>query len=195
MKSLRLYRGLRAGDLVGFSGYDLVSALVNIGSCAVPFFGLSHIGILAEYKGELLIFESTTLCKQPCFVALKPVSGTQCHRLPERVQAYNGKVFHYPLACPLSYLRKQALTDFLMSEIGRPYDMAGAICSGGRLFAKFQAMLFGENQKHLFCSEWCAAAHRQVHVFNTINASKWSPNALIAAEYEQGCLLNRRRLK
>ncbi len=186
---------LRVGDLVGFSGYSAAGLLINLGSFGVPFFGLSHIGVVAEFAGRAVIFESTTLCKRPCLIQKARVSGVQCHPIDERISEYFGKVWRYPLSCILTSLQRRRLSEFCMNKIGTPYDMGGAFRSGGKVFSWLEGKLYGQDMQYLFCSEFCAAAHRYIDVFRNVNSSRWSPNSLIREEYEQGSLKPRRRIK
>ena len=42
---------LQDGDIVGFSGKGIVSDAINIGTYGIPRSGLSHVGIIATYRG------------------------------------------------------------------------------------------------------------------------------------------------
>ena len=47
---------IKAGDIIGFSGDSWISALVNVATYGIPFWGLSHVGILGHADdGRLLI--------------------------------------------------------------------------------------------------------------------------------------------
>ena len=93
---------LKAGDVIGFSGNSWISALINLGTYGLPFSGISHVGIMAHAAdGRLLLFESTTLENMPCELSGECFNGTQAHDLTKILQAYAGKVWHYPLYRPL----------------------------------------------------------------------------------------------
>jgi hypothetical protein len=186
---------LKAGDLIGFSGFGFESCFINLMSYGIPWWSLSHIGILAEHHGELLLFESTTLSDLPCEIQGKCVKGSQAHRLADRLDTYHGHVWHYPLYRPLYDDENERLSDFLASTIGLPYDMAGAFNAGFVGFSWLQSRLHEENLHSLFCSEWCAAAHRIVGMFRTDAANRWSPNNLIRHERRRDIVLRPRLLK
>lgn len=185
----------KPGDLIGFSSYDLSGLVINLGSLGVPFFGISHIGIIADCMGSLRLYESTTLCKLPCLVQKKPVSGAQVHNIDSRIRDFNGKVYHIPLKDELSKLESIKLKSYLLKDIGKPYDMLGAGASGGWLLQKIRRYLKPEDLNNLFCSEWCAAGHNHVKRFHTGNASKWNPNSLYRAERKRGVVSKRIRIK
>lgn len=187
---------LKPGDLVGFSSWDWSGVIINIGTYGVPFIHLSHIGIMAEHMGKLVLFESTTLCPIPCMIQGKRVGGAQAHPLEDRIETYPGRVYHYPLMKSLNCAPAIDLSNFLHSQIGRPYDMLGAVHSGGKVFSYLESLFRKSNDaSSLYCSEWCALAHHEIGLFRTRSASKWSPNALVRAEYEQEIIEKRIRLK
>ena len=169
---------MKPGDLIGFSGYNLSGIGINIFSGGFPFYGISHIGIVARYQGVLRLFESTTLCELPCLHQGKPVSGAQIHDISKRTKNYHGKVYHIKLKNKLTAIDALRLTNYLMGGVGKPYDMIGAGISGGWFLRKIKAVLRPQDLNNLFCSEWCAAAWNDIDVFHTGNASTWNPNAL-----------------
>lgn len=178
MISLQQWNDLaKPGDIVGFSGADFASDVINLGSFGWPRWGLSHVGILCPHENNLLLFESTTFNEKPCVIQNKMFSGTQAQWPRDKVFTYNGRVWLYSLRRRLRASEIQTLHKFLLGTIGTPYDMIGAFRSGGREFSRFEAMLRGENLHRIFCSEWCAAALRTVNRFGTDDASKWNPNS------------------
>lgn len=180
---------VKPGDFIGFTGRDLMSAIINVGTLGVPFWGLSHCGIVVaplERSTLLAIFESTTLSPGPCLFSRKETSGVQAHRLHWRVSNYPGKVWHYPLSRPLSGLNQQALYDSCMSSLGMGYDFLQAFRSRSLGFGWLEKLLYGrENLTSVYCSEFIAARYREIDVFRTRNVSKWSPNKLARALIER----------
>ena len=61
-------------------------------------------------------------------------NGTQAHSLDAVIEAYRGKIWHYPLYRPLYDSERQRLTQFLMQSIHTPYDEMGAMRSAGSGF-------------------------------------------------------------
>jgi len=185
----------KAGDIIGFSGDSWLSAGINLVTYGIPFWSLSHVGILGEHDGELLLFESTSLSDLPCVIQGKPVWGTQAHRIDECVRAYGGKVWHYPLYRPLYPFENKRLSAFLLEYLGKDYDAIGAFRAGGIGWSWLESKLRRQDLTSLFCSEYCAAAHAHVGVFRTDHVSRWSPNRLVRTERRRGILLKPWRLK
>ena len=187
---------VKAGDVIGFSGRSWISAAINVGTYAIPLFGISHVGIMAhDDKGRLLIFESTSLDDLPCEISGEVFTGTQAHKLEDIVRVYKGRVYHYPLYRPLYPNEDERLTQFLMETIHTPYDMMGAFRSGGVGLSWFESLLRPQDLSTIFCSEWIAAALAVVGLFQTSNASRWSPNRLTRRLRWGGVLCKPRRLK
>jgi len=185
----------KAGDILGFSGDSWLSAGINLATYGIPFWSLSHVGILGEHEGEVLLFESTGLNDLPCAIQGKQVCGTQAHRLDECIEAYDGKVWHYPLCRPLRRFENRKLSAFLHKHLGKDYDAIGAFRSAGVGWSWLESKLRPQDLSSLFCSEYCAAAHTHVGLFHTEHVSRWSPNRLVRAERRRGILLKPWRLK
>lgn len=188
-------RSPKAGDILGFSGYNGVSYFINAVTYGIPGFSVSHVGILGEYNGELLLFESTTLDDFPCIIQGKPFRGAQAVRLSDRLGSYGGKVWHYPLYRTLYAEENKRLSEYLISKIGTPYDSIGAFRSGGLGFSWLESKLREPDLSALFCSEWVASAHREIGILQTDNESKWNPNSLVRYERRKGLLLKPRRVR
>lgn len=186
---------MKSGDLIGFSGYNLSGIGINFGSGGIPFYGISHIGIVARYQGVLRLFESTTLCELPCLVQKKPVSGAQVHDIQKRKNGYHGKVYHIKLKKKLTTLEAAHLAEFLLHDVGKPYDLLGAGISGGWFLRKIKAYLRPQDLNNLFCSEWCASAWNHIGTFHTGNASTWNPNSLYRESRRRGIVDKKERIK
>jgi hypothetical protein len=188
---------IKAGDLIGFSGYGWVSAIINLATLGLPFWDISHVGIMANTPDRrLLLFESTSLeGGKPCEITGKPIHGTQAHCLDKITPTYCGAVWHYPLCRPLYALEDERLTEFLMGTIGMPYDMAGALRSGGIGLSWIESLLREQDLTMIFCSEWIAAAYTYTGIHSTDNVSRWNPNRLLRRLRREGILGKPRRLK
>jgi len=205
---------IKPGDIIGFSGDSWVSATINIATYGIPYWDLSHVGIVAEYDvmwdgpgreypysefrhrhHELLLFESTFGCPMPCEILGKVTSGVQAHPIAKRIEQYGGKVWHYPLYRELRPLETRRMTAFLLEYLGRNYDWIGAVRAAGRGFSWLESRLRREDLSSLFCSEYCAGAHKHINLLDTHSASRWSPNLLTRVERRCGILLKPRRLK
>lgn len=187
---------LKAGSLLGFSGYSWQSYFINSVTYGIPRWGISHVGIVCPNQGSSnLVFESTTFTREPCAIQGKPFSGTQAHVIESRVKGYKGKVYVYELEKSLTPSEIKMLQDYLLSTIGTPYDAVGAFRAGGHAWSWFESRLRPADQSALFCSEWCAAALRDIRRFYTRSESKWNPNALLRTLYKRGIVKKPIRLK
>ncbi len=195
MRSHKPRPEVKAGDIIGFSGDSWLSAEINLTTYGIPFWSLSHVGIVGEHEGELLLFESTEHNTLPCAIQGKQVCGTQAHRLDECIRAYDGKVWHYPLYRPLYAFESQRLSTFLLKYLGKDYDSIGAFRAAGVGWSWLESKLRRQDMSSLFCSEYCAAAHASVGVFCTDHVSRWNPNQLVRTERRTGILLKPWRLK
>lgn len=188
----------KAGDIIGFSGRGLCSAVINLTTYGLPFFGISHVGIIARNPSnlrELLLYESMVNTNMPCTIQKGMVTGTQAHNLNASIESYNGKVWHYPLYRFLNKKECWALTSFLVEHIGSDYDTIGAIRAGGVAFSWLESKFRKQDLSSIFCSEYCAAAHQRIGILGTNHVSKWSPNGLVRVERRWGILRQPVRLK
>ena len=207
---------IRAGDILGFSGNSWWSAGINVATYGLPWWSLSHVGIVAEIPkhciwpdsvimdcrycppkpGTLVLFESTMSCDLPCIFQGKVVSGVQGHKIADRVAEYQGKVWRYPMRRTLRPLESERLTHYLLSHLGVDYDTIGAFRAGGVGFSFVESLFRPEDLTSLFCSEFVAAAQKHVRLLDGgVSANRWSPNLLVRTEWRRGLLLKPRRLK
>ena len=115
-------------------------------------------------------------------------------RLEDRLAAYKGRAWLYPLYRPLFDAEQQKLNAFLRYYIGTKYDSIGAIRSGGKFFSWFESLLHEENLESIFCSELCMAVQEHIGLIETNNVSRWNPNRLIKHERKTGIITKRWRL-
>ncbi len=172
---------LQPGDILAFSGHDWFSYMINLATLGRPGVGASHVAIVgasAYNETRSLIYESTTLCKTPCYYQRKCVSGVQAHLPTERVSTYPGTVKVYRLVEPLTGIESKALTRFLRHHIGKGYDSIGAFRS--RSFG-FWARFWQRKAslESIFCSEYCMAALKSIGRINDDDPSFWNPNRMI----------------
>jgi hypothetical protein len=186
---------IKPGDIIGFSSHDLAGVLINLASWGVPFYSISHVGIMAPWGEDVLFWESTCLNGRACEIQRRRINGVQAHKLESRLDGFRGKVWHYPLAQPLTEGQAAKLTRFLSTKIGIGYDYIGAFRSAGTVFSWAESCLRKENLHSLFCSELCAAAHDRLGIFDIENASRFNPNNFVRTERRAGVLLEPIRLK
>jgi len=188
--------GFKAGDIIGFSGRSWISAGINVATYGIPFWGISHVGIMANASdGRLLIFESTSLETLPCEISRENFTGTQAHLLDDIVRAYDGKAYHYSLYRPLYPNEDERLTEFLTETIHVPYDAMGAFRSAGVGLSWIESRFHPSNLHTIFCSEWVAAAYAVTGLHPTDNVSRWNPNRLCRHLRWHRILCKPRRLK
>lgn len=185
----------KPGDIVGFSGTRLPSVLINLGTWGIPFWSISHVGIIGEYHGDRLLFEADAFPSLPCVIQGKPFRGTIAVHLGDRLAGYQGKAWLYPICRPLYAFEQDRLNQFLLDHLGIPYDNVGAVRSAGVGFSWFEQIVFGEEDlSYIFCSEYAAAAHREIGLLRTDNINRFNPNRLIRVERQKRILLRPWRL-
>ncbi|MHC4703559.1 MAG: hypothetical protein ACYTFQ_23595 [Planctomycetota bacterium] len=188
---------LKPGDIIGFTGLGWECVAINILTYGLPRLSIAHVGIMGEYEGELLLFESTTLSDVPCVIQGKLIDGVQAVRLPDRIKGYNergGRIWHYPLHRPLYDHESTRLNKFLAEQIGRPYDTTGAMNAGGLIWSTIKSWLHDADLSELFCSELSTAAHNYIGMMRTKNVSRWNPNNFIRYETAKGIVTRPWRL-
>lgn len=166
------------GDLLFFYGRERVSRIIEWATR-----GPSHVGIISKAyhpHNRPLLFESTTLCDQPCLLTGQKVSGVQAHDPFERLKTYPGKAVRMRLLSgwELDERETYALRDFLVALVDEPYDLRGALISGTRLF-KWTALMPYPDLDSLFCSELCAAALMRLFRMPIENPSVYNPAMLM----------------
>lgn len=185
---------VKSGDIIGFSGRSLRSGLINLATGGIPLWGISHVGIIATLDKRILLFDSTE-APGVCSVTGNFHRGVQAHHLSDVLADYKGRVWHYPLYRRLYQHENDRLGVYLGGVLGHGYDKAGAVRAGGLLFAKLNALIYGQDLAELFCSELLAAALSRIGIFPTVNASRWNPNKLIRAMRRARILHKGERLK
>ena len=170
------------GSIIGFAGGDAVSVAINLGTWGIPFWSVAHCGIVANYQQQPYLFHSEVRNPAPCAIRKQSALGTRADYLAYILQQ-RGVVWHYKLRRPADL---SSLASFLVNELGRPYDVIGAITTG---------QLHTENLDAIFCSEWVAAALRQVHLFPVDDAGAWNPNDLLRTLVKMGIYYKPIRLK
>ena len=186
---------LHNGDLIGISGKGLVADVINAGSYGMPRWNLSHIGIICEYHGQHLLFESTTLNgDSPCVILGGPISGAQAHTVDEFMQR-PGKIWHYPMRTRLYAHQSVRLRLLLLELLGREYDLTGALRSGGCFLRILEKTFRMQDISTLFCSEMVAFVLTHIGTAHIINASGQSPNSLVRRLYRHAITEKRKRLK
>lgn len=171
---------LKSGGIIGAVGFDRQSIAINLATAGIPGFSIHHVGIVCEYEGSPLIYESTKGDRPPCVRTGKRVAGVQAHTLDELRQIpFYHALWYYPLRRELFLHEQQRLSAYLEAVLRTPYDSDGACQSAGVVLSAVSALLCGENLSSLFCSELCMSALVRTGVLQTPDASRWSPNHLV----------------
>ena len=169
----------KVGDVLGFSGTGRLSWGINLATYGVPGWGISHVGIIGEWQGRLVLYESTINDDLPCVISKHRFSGVQAHEIAEVISVYPGRVWHYSLYRSLYDHESKRLHSFLDKKIGTPYDQLGAIRSAGAGFSWIESIFRKENLEWIYCSELLAATFAATGLYPIVNASRWNPNRLI----------------
>lgn len=185
---------VKPGDVIGFSGACCRSVLINVATCGIPFWGISHVGIVASARGKNFLFEATE-DDYPCALTGRVSPGVKAVVLEDRIQSYPGRVWCYPLYRELDGDESLDLSEFTYTVIGRPYDSIGAIRVAGLITPRVLGLLGCADTSRLFCSELVAAALAAVGIFDTGNVSSWSPNRLVRSLHRSGIIQKHERLR
>lgn len=185
----------RNGDIVGCTSNGWVSGVINVGTFAAPGHGVSHVGIISLYGAEPLVYESTTFGRPPCILQAREVRGAQAHKLDDWLKFGMDKVWHYPMRRELYEDEALRLRYILDRTLGTPYDLVGALRSGGFLSRMWHSVLHKEDLASVFCSEFVAQALVEVGVLQTANASSWNPNRLCRTLVKNGVCGRPSRIK
>lgn len=202
---------MKPGDILGFSGDGWLSFGINLLTYGIPYYHISHVGIVAELQKEdfdnaipgiyrytepgLYLFEATITSLPGCVLTLACKPGVKVRPIGVKVRNTKGRVWHYPCRHKIRPLESRRLTCFLRSQLGKNYDAIGAFRAAGLGFSGIESRLRKEDLSSLFCSELCAAAYKHIGIMDTTNASKWSPNSLVRYCRKENILLKPRRLK
>jgi hypothetical protein len=162
------------GDVLAFHGTGVMSRLIELAT-----WGPSHVGMIAEWGGEKVMVESTSLCTRPCLIRGTVVHGVQVHYPEERITDYNGAAELYRLV-PLwslseseSALLTRILQHLVNEHVG--YDFSRAALSGTRVLKWLEYPDPGSQ----FCSELIAGMVMRLGRFPISNPAAYNPAGLI----------------
>jgi len=165
----------RAGDVIATRSGSCLGRVIRI--CTLG--GVDHVGIVgsAPDSDELVLYEALI------------GEGVVQNPVRHQVRLYRGqgcKLWHYPLARPLTPAESACLGLWLKEQLGKPYDQKGAFrartLAGGWLLhilpENWHWLPGREGLGTWFCSELAAAGLRHVNRLATRNVSEWSPTWL-----------------
>ena len=185
----------KPGDVIGFSGNHWRSAIINLLTGGIPLWSLSHVGIIGNYRNEMLVFESSEYQDSPDRIFGLKIKGVQTHCPEDIIESYNGKVWLYSLYRNLYLNEARRLNLTLLDSVGKLYDNEDVWRSGGILFSLLQAIFHKQDLRKFFCSEFVAYELSNIGIFPTCNAGRWSPNHLIRTLIKNGIVHRPVRLK
>lgn len=147
---------------------------------------LVHLG----YSRQVLLVESTTLCREPCELIGARTSGVQVHDPRRRIAGYlraGGRAWLLrPTADYQLDLNQVArLSEFLLRHLGAPYDYGQAALAGTRILRRC-CRLSNASLSAVFCSELWAAALEQIRLLPLRNPSVFTPASLVSSLVELG---------
>lgn len=180
------------GDILAFSGPGFVSNVIK----AVTLGSVSHVGIVSDHEHDLAMFESTTLAAggAHCIIQKELVKGVQAHWTSD-IRMRPGKIWLYRPTRPLSDRERKRLHYFLLGQIGKDYDYAGAMASGPRLLRWASWLFKDECMNSVFCSELVAAAYERLLRFEIRSASVYNPNNLLRRLVRWGAVQKPERIQ
>lgn len=176
-----MIENLKVGDLIFFYGRDTVSRTISFWTWGGP----SHVGIVASddgigvpnATGQLVLFESTTMCPTPCLVQQKPTHGIQVQNIQDRIAQYGTAPVYLKLReeCAFSPTEVNKFHVFAKRMVGTvDYDMPAAIRSGTNI-VKY---LVQPNINTLFCSATVARLLMLMNKMNWANPEIFTPGGL-----------------
>ena len=175
MRPLPLHRyEPMAGDVLAFSGSGPVAWLIHAATCS----RYAHVGIVAEHAGRPVLFESTTLSPAKCIIQGERVDGPQAHLIHERIRTAGCRVWLSRPWWPLTEVESRLLTEWLLAQLGRPYDYRDAALSASRLLKRLKA----GTSNSTMCSEMAVRAFQSIRrvppgpeAGGPVDASDYSP--------------------
>lgn len=146
------------GDTLWFCGRGFESRAIALGTCSLKQLvqgqWISHCGIIAQHRGKLKHFESTTFNDLACDEARRKIRGVQVNDPHKRIMQYDGRVYLARPRKPLTPEQSEALSNSCRAFLGTPYDMPGALRAGTRWIKRY----FDADPSSLFCDEFMAFA-------------------------------------
>ncbi len=193
----RLYaKVFRPGDVLGFSNRGCTGIVINLTTWGIPRWGLSHVALVGRHPdtGEPVLWESLALIDRPCLIQKKVTTGLQVQPIRERVERYNGRVWHYRLTNRLTEDEQDQLAEYCQRFLGTNYDHVAAFRARG-LTCLERWVFRPEDLKAMYCGEWMITAHRYVNRIQGVNASRMNPNRGVRIELKMNVLQQPTRLR
>lgn len=163
------------GDLLACYGDGLLSRAIEWAT-----WGPSHVAQVYADAGNVLVYESTSLCRRPCLVAGRVVEGVQVHRPHERVEDYGGRVEVWRPVPVWAWKAEQAaevaqIVGYYTGAEAQHYDFLRATLSATTWFKR----CFYPDAGSKFCSELIAMVLQRICWPVTGNPAYYTPGGLV----------------
>lgn len=153
---------MQTGGMFAFAGQGGLSNLIQWWTGSK----ISHVGLcVRDADNRILVAESTMLSKTPDTITGKPTVGVSYVHASQRIDAYEGMVWYFPLR---DWLREEELRRgmaWLKQTRGKEYDRLGAVRAGFAPIARFFRWAPWRWQlvsdMRLFCSELVYRFHQE----------------------------------
>jgi hypothetical protein len=160
------------GTIMVYSGTAPLSWVIRADTCS----SLSHVEIVAhvtytdlhdaipdkDWSGwwdRTLVFGSTTLSKVPCVIRGERIKGSQAHDVVRVITDYPGRIWVMQPKEALTRQEKRRLVEYLLAQLGKPYDRRGAALAGTRWVKWMPGFrTWAADRTRLYCVEKVEAA-------------------------------------
>ena len=150
----------KTGDLILFKGNGVFSKIIT----ALPGSDYSHVGMYVEYDNQPCVFESTSQGGLPDIITGELIKGVQLVPFEERVQSYDGEVFHRPIIGDRPRMLDHILGVMIERHHGKPYEKSKRELANAELDLPLPWELNKEDDSSLFCSETAAIVLRAMGI-------------------------------
>ncbi len=154
---------MKTGDMLFFKGNGLFSKLIM----AAPGAEFSHVAMYVDHpEYGPCVFESTSLGALDDVITGEKIDGVQLVPFEERVNSYDGEVFHQSLDNELTHEQITEIFDFIDQYHGTPYEEDKLQLARAELDS-FPWHKNEEDASSLFCSETIVLCLRSASVVET----------------------------
>lgn len=159
---------MMTGDVIAFQGSDFFAKIIQKVSGNI----ISHVGVVIRFGGfdadhRNYILESVT-DKGVCLIPLSL-----------KLQTYRGRAWWYPLKSDVTEAQRGIIYEFMMKQLGVPYDFRNISEITKQVLKKIVRMKQGmtmEDANQMICSELCAFAFKEAGLLpKETNASSLKP--------------------
>ena len=176
---------MNTADIILCSGNGLFSKLIQVGSGS----RFSHVALFADHPDfGKVIYESTSLGTLPDVITEEPICGVQIVPFKERVETYDGEVYHLQIIGNRSPEQIDIFHQHMTQHHGTPYEKSNRELS----YAALDLLPWQDNKpdpSSLFCSEYATYALRAMGIMET---TPKPPNEFTPADFDRDILLDSR---